>query len=251
MYTLLILLIMIFIPIPVMMKYMLTGRSAYRGILEGSLGAMTGVALVFLVFWTMTGASFLEVLSTALNQIKVEDMNFSGYYMMGMKTLEPDTMKAAMDQAKEMTKLAVPGAIIVFCMVFAYVNYGVISWVVGKTGKKISKLPPFRAFSLPKNIVIGSLLIYLLSYLAISIGFIGESLLMFNLEMLFTFVFSIQGLAVVFYFGYFKRIPKIIVFIVSAIFVFTWLGQTFLFLLGLTDLVLDIRKRFYQTNLKI
>ncbi len=251
MYTLLILLIMIFIPIPVMMRYMLTGRNAYRGILEGSMSAMTGVALVFLIFWSMTGATFFDVLNSALNQISVEDMNLGSYYMIGMKELEPDAMRLALDNVKETTKLALPGMIIVFCMVITYLNYAVISWVFRKSGRKISALPPFRAFSLPKNIIIGSLIIYLLSYFTVNMGIIDKSLIMFNLELLFTFVFSIQGLAVVFYFGYSKKIPKFILVIVSGIFILTWLGQTFLFLLGLTDVVLDIRKRFSQTNLKI
>ena len=249
MYTLLILLIMIFLPIPAMMRYMLTGRNAYRGILEGSFSAMTGVTLIFLLFWLMTGASFLEVISTALNQISIEDMNLSGYYMMGIRDLEPDKMKLALESLKEMTKLAVPGFLIVVCMVFSYLNYWVISWAVSKTGRKISKLPPFRTFSLPKNIVLGSLVVYVLSYLTVKTGIIGKGLMMFNLELLFTFIFSIQGLAVVFYFGYFKKIPKPVIFIVAGIFLFTWLGQTFLFILGLTDIILDIRKRFPQTNL--
>ena len=251
MYTLLILLIMVFLPIPAMMKYMLTGRNAYRGILEGSLSAMTGVALVFLMFWSMTGATFFEVLNLSLNQISIEDVNLSSYYMMGLGDLEPDAMQLALDNVKEMTKLAFPGTLIVFCLVIAYLNYAMISWVIGKTGKKISVLPPFRVFSLPKNIVIGSLIIYLLSYITVSMGIIDKSLMMFSLELLFTFVFSIQGLAVIFYFGYLKKIPKFILLIVSGIFILTWLGQTFLFLLGLTDLILDIRKRFSQTNLKI
>lgn len=251
MYTILILLIMIFIPIPVMMKYMLTGRNAYRGILEGSLSAITGVAFVFLLFWSMTGATFFEVLNSVLDQITVEDMNLSSYYAMGMKQLQPDAMRLALDNIKEVTKLALPGTLIVFCMIIAYLNYGAISWIISKTGRKISILPPFRAFSLPKNIVIGSLIIYLLSYISINMGIIDKSLMMFNLELLFTFVFALQGMAVIFYFGYSKKIPKWILVIVSAIFFFTWLGQTFLFLLGLTDVVLDIRKRFSQTNLKI
>lgn len=251
MYTLLILLIMIIIPIPVMMKYMLTGRNAYRGILEGSMSAMTGVALVFLMFWSMTGATFFEVINSALSQLSVEDMNLSSYYMMGMKELEPDAMKLVLENVKEMTKLALPGTIIVFSLVIAYLNYAVISWVFRKSGRKISALPPFRAFSLPKNIIMGSLIIYLLSYITANMGIIDKSLIMFNLELLFTFVFSIQGLAVVFYFGHTKKIPKFVLIIVAGIFIMTWLGQTFLFLLGLTDVVLDIRKRFSQTNLKV
>ena len=250
MYTLLILLVMIFIPIPVMMRYMLSGRNAYRGILEGSLSAIMGVSLIFLVFWAMTGVTFFEALTHSLNQINVSDMNMGGYYF-GMKELSPDTMERAFDSMKEMMKLAVPGTLIVFCMVIAYANYAAISWFIRKTGKKVSALPPLRAFSLPKNILIGSLIVYLLSYITVNMGIIDKGLMMFNLEMLFTFVFSIQGLAVIFCFGYIKKIPKFVLLIISAIFIFTWLGQTFLFLLGLSDIVLNIRKRISQTNFKI
>lgn len=240
---------MIFMPIPIMMRYMLTGRNAYRGILEGSLSAVTGVALVFLMFWSMTGATFFEVLNSALNQIKIEDLDMSGYYAMGMKQLQPDAMQLALDNMKEMTKLALPGMLIVFSLVVAYLNYGFLSWFIGRTGRKISALPPFRTFSLPRNIIIGSLIVYLLSYISANMGIIDKNLIMFSLELLFTFVFSIQGLAVIFYFGYSKKIPRIVLVVVSAVFVFTWLGQTFLFLLGLIDIILDIRKRFSQTNL--
>ncbi len=250
MLTLIIFLILILIPVPAMLRYMLSGRNAYRGILEGSLSAITGVALVFLIFWSMTGATFFDVLNSALNQISVEDMNLGSYYMIGMKELEPDAMRLALDNVKETTKLALPGMIIVFCMVITYLNYAVISWVFRKSGRKISALPPFRAFSLPKNIIIGSLIIYLLSYFTVNMGIIDKSLIMFNLELLFTFVFSIQGLAVVFYFGYSKKIPKFILVIVSGIFILTWLGQTFLFLSWI-DRVFLISKRFSQTpNLK-
>jgi uncharacterized protein YybS (DUF2232 family) len=242
---------MFIMPIPIMMRYMLTGRNAYRGILEGSLSAVTGVTLVFLIFWSVTGFTFFDVLDSTLKQISVENLILNSDYTMGVKQLQPDAMKLALDNAKEMTKLAVPGTLIICCMIVAYLNYGVISWAIHKSGRKISKLPPFRAFSLPKNIVIGALIIYILSYITINMGIIDKSLMMFNLELLFTFVFSIQGLAVVFYIGYSKRIPKLILVIISAVFFLTWLGQMFLFLLGLTDVVLDIRKRFSQTNLKI
>jgi uncharacterized protein YybS (DUF2232 family) len=170
---------------------------------------------------------------------------------MGMKQMEPDTMQLEFENMKEMAKLAFPGTLIVFSLVAAYLNYGFLSWLIGKTGRKISSLPPFRTFSLPRNIIIGALIIYLLSYITVNMGIIDKNLMMFSLEMVFTFVFSMQGLAVIFYFGYSKKIPKIVLVVISAIFVLTWLGQTFLFLLGLTDIILDIRKRFSQTNFKV
>lgn len=248
MYTLLILLIMIFIPIPVMMRHMLSRRNAYRGILEGSMSAMTGVALVFLIFWSLTGVTFFEVLDSALNQISLDEMNLSSYYMMGVRDLEPEAMQLALDKIKEMTMLALPGTIIVLSLITAYLNYGAISWMIQKTGRKISALPPFRAFTLPKNSIIGSLIIYLLSYITANMGIIDKELIMFNLQLLFTFILAVQGLAVLFFFGQLKQIPKIVLYIISGIFLLTWLGQTFLFLLGLSELVFDIRKRLSQTK---
>ena len=251
MYTLLILFIMIFIPIPAMMKYMLTGRSAYRGILEGSLTAVTGVALVFLMFWSMTGATFFEVMKTALNQITVKDMDFGSYYMMGAKALQPDAMQQALDNMKELSMLALPATLIICCLIIAYFNYSVISWLISRTGRKISVLPPLRAFSLPRNIILGALLIYVLSYITASMGIIDKNLMMVSLNLVFSFVFSIQGLAVVFYFGYMKKIPKAVLVVIAAVFMLTQLGQTFLSMLGLCDVILNIRKRFSQTNLKL
>jgi len=196
----------------------------------------------------MTGATFFDVLDATLDQIRVEDLNLNGYNLIGAERLEPDNMQLALDRMKEMTRTALPGTLIVFCLITAYLNYAILSWLIGKTGRKISALPPFRTFSLPKNIFIGALMIYLLSYITANMGIIDKNLIMFSMELLFTFVFSVQGLAVIFYFGYLKKIPGAVLFIISAVFLLTWIGQTILFLLGLVDAALDIRKRFAQTR---
>ena len=67
MYTLILFMVMIIMPIPAIMRYMLSGRNAYRGILEGSLSAMTGVAILFLIFWSMTGFTLFDALNSILN----------------------------------------------------------------------------------------------------------------------------------------------------------------------------------------
>ena len=82
-------------------------------------------------------------------------------------------------------------------------------------------------------------------------GIIDENLMMFSLNLVFSFVFSIQGLAVVFYFGYVKKIPKVVLVVIAAVFMLAQLGQAFLSMLGLCDIILNIRKRFSQTNLKL
>ncbi|MBR0598341.1 DUF2232 domain-containing protein [Sinanaerobacter chloroacetimidivorans] len=251
MYTLIILVAILIVPIPVMIKYMLAGKSAYRGVLEGILSAMIAVSMVFLLFWAITGQTIFHAMETILNQISVSDMNLmQRYEMLGITNVDPAELQTTLDNVKETMMLAVPGSIILCASVFAYINYKIISWILRKSGKRAAMLPPFWAFSLPKSIMLGSILIYLLSYLAAGAGIIDKNIIMYNMQMLFIFIFSVQGLAVVFYYGYLKRTPRLLVWIISVIFIVTWIGQTFLFLLGLSDIALDIRKRFSQTNLK-
>lgn len=251
MYSLLLILIIIFIPIPIMVKMMLTGHSAYRGVFQGTVTAVTGVTMLLLLVWAISGISLLEAMNQALNTISVENMTMTkSYEAFGLKNMDPDQLQDAFDQMKNVMKMAVPGALIVMISVLTYLNYGVLSMILRRFSGRVSVLPPFRNFTLPKSIILGSIMIYGLSYLVVKMGIINGDLMMLTVQIVFTFIFSAQGLAALFYIGYKRRAPKIIMLIIAVIFVFTWFGQTFLFLLGLLDIVLDIRKRFSQTSLK-
>jgi membrane-bound ClpP family serine protease len=176
MFIPLILIIMIIVPIPILIKNMLSNRNAYRGILEGAIAAMAGVASLLMMFWILTGVSFFELINEGMNSVTLEDMKFAERYaMLGMEMPEPEELQLMLDYVKETMSLAVPGILILLCLVISYINYGIISWILSKSGQRITTLPPMRSFSLPKSIVIGSLLIYILAYLSASAGIIGFS----------------------------------------------------------------------------
>jgi uncharacterized protein YybS (DUF2232 family) len=247
MFIPLILIIMIIVPIPILIKNMLSNRNAYRGILEGAIAAMAGVASLLMMFWILTGVSFFELINEGMNSVTLEDMKFAERYaMLGMEMPEPEELQLMLDYVKETMSLAVPGILILLCLVISYINYGIISWILSKSGQRITTLPPMRSFSLPKSIVIGSLLIYILAYLSASAGIIDEGLIMFNLRMLFSFFMVIQGIAVLFFFGYVKNIPKLVILFMVTILILIWIGQTILLVIGLADVIFDILKRIYH-----
>lgn len=241
---LLILMILILIPIPIMTKYMLGGKNPYRGLLEGILSAIIGVIMVFVFSQAFTGLTIFERLDTILNNVSIADMNMSRTYeIFGLSKLDSSELETAMENMKEIMKLSIPGTIIVWASILSYVNYKTVSWLLYKSGKEVSMLPPFRDFSLPKSVMLGSILIYIFSYLAANMGLIDKDLIMFNIQMMFKFIFSIQGLAFIFYFGYIKRVPQLLTLIIVAVLITTGIGKTILFIVGLTDIALDIRKR--------
>lgn len=246
MYALLILLIIILIPIPIMTKHMLGGKSAYQGVLEGIISAIIGVTMVFMFSQAITGITIFERLDAILNNLIIADINMTEMYeMFGLNKLNSSELQIAIDNMKETMELSIPGTIILWSSIFAYFDYKIVSWLFHKSGKEVTMLPPFRTFSLPKSIMLGSILIYILSYMAANTGIIDKNLIMFNIQMLFGFIFFIQGLSFLFYFGDLKRVPKLIVIIIATALIITGIGKTALFILGLTDVAFDIRKRIF------
>lgn len=244
MYTLIIILIISFIPIPVMAKYMINGRNPYRGLLEGIMSAVIGVTMVFLFSQVFTGITIFERIDMVLEGVKVSDMYMTNMpQMFGLENLTQDELQQAMDYSRKIMKLSLPGLIIISSSIVAYLNYKIVSWILKKSGKIVSLLPPFRLFVLPKSAVLGSVLIYLLSYIASNSGLVDKELIMFNIQMLFGFVFSVQGLSFMFYYSHIKHFPKWITLIIAGICIILPIGQTFLFILGLTDVAFDLRKK--------
>ena len=178
-----------------------------------------------------------------LNSIQAKDL-LGPYQALGIAgDLDPEELQMVADAAKSMMIRSLPGYIIIWSCILAYVNYNIISKFLVKLRKDVPTLPPFRDFTLPRNSLFGFLVIFFLSFLAGNIGIIDSGLMMLNVEILLRFVFSIQGLAVLFYIGKVKKIPAIIPFIVAVVLIISGAGNTVLFVLGMAEVVFEIRKR--------
>lgn len=231
-------------PIPVMVRHMMTGRNSYRGVLQGIFCAVIGIFVLFALSSADTGLQPFDMVTADLEKVTLADMSLIEKYqpmseLLGGQQLNQEQFQ----EVKRLVALGLPGSMILLSCLVAYFNYRWISWLLRQSSKKISTLPPFWMFSLPKNAMLGSFLIYLLAYIVSGMGIVDKNILMTTFQILFLFAFSLQGLAVISFYGTLKKMPKLIILVFCSLFILTTPGQTFLFLLGLTDIAFDLRRR--------
>jgi len=123
MYTPIVLLIIIFIPIPIMARYMIAGRNPYRGVLEGIMSAVVGVTMVFLFSQAFTEVSVFERIDLLLSSVSAADLYRTNMpQMFGLDKLRVEELQVAMDYSREIMKLSLPGVLIILSSIRAYVN---------------------------------------------------------------------------------------------------------------------------------
>ncbi|SCI29371.1 DUF2232 domain-containing protein [Romboutsia sp. Marseille-P6047] len=147
-------------------------------------------------------------------------------------------------------KNMIPTMLFLQGLIASFITYYLEVFMLKRTRILSLQKPTFRDFYLPGNAVGTSLLLYLLVLLLgfMKIGLYTESI-MFNLQMVFNFMFIVQGIAVAIY--YIKKwikqgTGKNILISGLALGIFGTMGISFL---GMLDSVIDFRKvRSYKSN---
>ena len=149
-----------------------------------------------------------------------------------------------------LTKNIIPTMLFLQGLVSSFITYYLEVFMLKRTRILSLQKPTFRDFYLPGNAVGTSLLLYLLVLL---LGFMKIVLykesIMFNLQMVFNFMFIIQGIAVAIY--YIKKwikqgTGKNILISGLILGIFGTMGISFL---GMLDSVIDFRKvRSYKST---
>ena len=177
-------------------------------------------------------SSFSDMLEVQLETF--ENMGLSNYEFFSMKELLEDLFKQIL--------LIIPSMLLIISFFVGYINYLLSGIILKRLDIQIVKIPKFSRFSLPKDIIIGSVLMIGLTFLSGQLGFSYYEAVLVNLGSLITVAFFIQGFSVVDYLLnklQFKLFFKIIIYI-SFIF-----NQTFISIItivGFVDLVFDLRK---------
>ena len=63
------------------------------------------------------------------------------------------------------------------------------------------------------------------------------------MDMLFNFVFSIQGVSVVLMFCHMKRVPKAVGVVIAVVMWMIYVGRMALLIIGMFDLILGLKRR--------
>lgn len=241
MYLLLIFLIILVIPFAVVPRHIkINILPPYRIVLYSTLTVASLAALIFMIA-AFSGeglySQLYAVVKLMSEQLASEPMFVETFRMTEMSDTE--RINAVLHIYDSGLK-RLPVTIMFMGMVVSYIAYIIISRIMSKK-HDVKKMPKFREFTFPHGAAMAVMIMYLISWIMMtSEASVGEILYM-NVNMLFDLVFVIQGIAVVFMFFYFKRVPQTVSVIVSGIMWMTAIGETFLVLLGMADLFLGVR----------
>ena len=104
-------------------------------------------------------------------------------------------------------------------------------------------MPKFREFTLPGGAIWGILIMYMVSWLMTSAEMLSDDLLYVNMDLIFDFVLSLQGISVVFMLFHMKKLPKAVAVIIIIVLWGTYMGRWMLVLLGMFDILLGLKTR--------
>ena len=248
MYGLGIILIILFVPAAIMLKYIPMRERPYKVLTEAAAAAALGILFVF-VLASSTGVSLGERLGEMSDQaIEILLANESFMNNSTLTEMNAEEIRKVLSLFYTLLINSLPGILLIITAVVSYVEYILIAKVLAKKVDSVRKLPEFKNFTLPKSALWGWLTVFGAAWL-ISRGFdIGEMVLI-NIGILMEFSFVVQGSAVIFYFMDSRRIPKPVAVIIIFLFIGTRMTQTLLFTFGVVDLVFNFRSRMTRKSL--
>lgn len=160
----------------------------------------------------------------------------------GMDKLDIENLKNTLDIVRENILVTLPSIFIILSTAIAYINYLLSTVILSKDGYSLKNKPVFSKFKLPRSIFLGTLLMFIFSYVLNLLNVLNGEGIIRNLIVLVTFIFSIQGLSVLDYLMK-KRGTKTFgrVFTIMLLVFLLPLGSLMAFL-GILDSIIDFRK---------
>lgn len=250
MYLLLIFFLILIIPFLVMPGHITAGKkSPYEAIVSSVLIICCGAVIVFMAASMLGKGVFSQ-----LHDFVVDISKVAANDPMVIKALKFENLSAA-ERVTMVTKVydaalkLLPSFIVMAGTIVSYIAYIILSKSLSKRSA-VKLLPRFREFSFPSGMVLALIIMYMVSWLLTSSGTFSDNSFYVNIDVLFDFVFFIQGMSVVFMLFYVKRIPKAFALILSILMWYIFIGRTIFVMLGMLDLILGFKARMLIKNRK-
>ncbi|OPL07900.1 MAG: hypothetical protein AVO33_03250 [delta proteobacterium ML8_F1] len=203
-------------------------------IFYGALGASVTMILLLTLTTLVTGVSLIAMVEELLAE------SFQITDRMGLENVLLES-GVTLEDILEIFKLILPSTLILTSAFFAVFNYNVGRVILRRTGFTAGESKPFSQFTLPGNIIMGTTLILILTYLSGYFNIVDTEVLFINILNLFIYIFLLQGLAIIFFLlekKQFKTGMKI--FVVLMVFLLQMVVGVAL--IGWIDNIFDFRK---------
>jgi len=205
------------------------------------VGTIVTLVSLTLFIWFVTSISGIDLKSefTATLDLVMDDY-YNATVEFGNEALAKQMM-SDFALLKQTMLIMIPYSVVMMSFIHIMFNYFLAKAILKRSGNTLGTASKFSEFMIPKSFIYGSMLMGLTIY---AFGYLGvnniENILM-NVIMIFVFIYAINGMAVVWWFGEAKRIPaglRVVGLLVLMLFGALWL----LGLLGLVDRVFNLRK---------
>lgn len=199
-------------------------------------GTITYILSIFIVFQFVSyigNINIIDQIAFVMEDIITKQVDM-------LKTMNIDVLSA--EEMLNYLLMIIPGVLVIQSMFTAFGNYYLTVGILKRFSPNDLEFPQFSNFRLPGNIVLGSFIIFILSYLTRYIEGIYHISLITNVTLLFVFLFFIQGISVISYLIKRTKTPKPVrIFLLALILLISPLLTAISFI-GLIDSIVDIRK---------
>ena len=235
------LLILVFVPLSLVINYCIIKRKTTMEII--SISTITfflcfvvlmflGVKISDLDLTKQLESDFTKILTMQLDMLK--DMEMTNYEILQTKDL--------LEGAYRSIIVLIPSILGIMSLIVSSINVFLSSIILRKMGYGVVKPIEFSKFKLPKNVIPGIGVMFVAAFIIKKLGIEYHDALLYNLTFLVSFVFLIQGLAVVDFLLKKSKVRLIFrILILGVIMVFIPMGSVILFL-GILDSIFDTRK---------
>lgn len=138
--------------------------------------------------------------------------------------------------------MLLPALLVVQAIVSTFANYYLCIASLRRFAVKNVTLSEFSNFKLPKNIVLGAFIIFVLSFLTRYVEGLYHDALIMNIVVIFAFIFFMQGLAFINYYMKKMKVHKALRVVLTIIVVLVGPIMTVTSFIGVIDSIFDIRK---------
>ena len=237
------------VPIIVMPRDIVVGaKSPYKVVLHASLFASSAALAVFIYASTSDTSIYDQIMKITEATVDMLLKDPKALELLGMYDMNAEEQKDVLMKLYSSFFNCLPVAIMSFNAIVAYFEYMIMSRLMKRTLNHIKLLPPLREFNIPPGAVWGVMAMYLIAYIMTSTDIMPNDLLYINMNGVFDFVFTIQGISVVLMLFHMKRLPKPLAYVVV---IFIWgiaIGRWLLVFIGMFDVILGLKFRMQNSK---
>lgn len=227
-------LVLLFGPMTVAMSYYIKKRREPYAVI--GIGTVTSVFSILIMLKLVSYLGNIDI----IKEISLIAEGIVNKQVDMLKSMNVDVL--SIEEILDYLLMIVPSILVIQSMVAAFGNYYLTVSMLRRFNIDNVELPRFSDFRLPKNIVFGAFIIFVLSYLTKYVESIYQEGLITNVTLIFIFMFFIQGVAVISHIIKRTKTPKPIRIALIVVVFFVNPLLTAVAFIGLIDSVVDMRR---------